>query len=74
MVRNFAVDELLLTAQELPPQWIMQGQYVTGCPSEKPCVRRITPLPLSPELEGTWQRNGVDGAREDVFAEFALLA
>lgn len=74
VVRSFAVEDLLFTAQELPPKWVLQGQYVTGCLSKEPCVRRVAPLPLSPELEETWQRNGVDGSREDVFAEFALFA
>jgi hypothetical protein len=73
VVRDFAVEDLLFAAQELPPMWVLQGQYVTGCPSEEPCVRRVASLPLSPELEETWQRNGVDGSKEDVFAEFALI-
>lgn len=73
-VRNFAVEELLLTAQELPPMWVLQGQYVTGCPAEKSCVRQIAALPLKPELAGTWQRSGTDGSIEDIFAEFDLIA
>jgi hypothetical protein len=29
---------------------------------------------LSAELAETWQRDGTEGSRDDVFAEFALLA
>lgn len=74
VARQFAVEDLLLTAEQLPPKWDLQGQYLTGCPSESPCVRRVVPLPLSPELAETWHRNGTEGAREEVFSEFALLA
>lgn len=68
------MEDLLLTDQELPSAWVLQGRYITGCPSESPCVRRVAPLPLSPELAETWQRNGTEGSREEVFAKFALIA
>ncbi len=74
VARDFAVEALLLTAQDLPPRWQLQGHYVTGCPSQAPCPRSVAKLPLSPELATQWQRNGTNGAREDVFAEFDLIA